>query len=93
MHHLTSRVDCIRIKSICLLRPPLYMRVLLLRASALLQLLSMHEADYLRTQMEIEFPSIFDVDIYEWKKANWPEFAAQDRAEKEHTQSKIRREK
>ncbi|KAE8391174.1 hypothetical protein BDV23DRAFT_182700 [Aspergillus alliaceus] len=52
---------------------------------------SMHEADYLRTQMEIEFPSIFDVDIYEWKKANWLEFTAQDRAEKEHIQSKIRR--
>jgi hypothetical protein len=54
-----------------------------------LRLGSMHAADYLRKQqMEIGFPSIFDVDIYEWKKVNWPEFAAQDRAEKEHTQSK-----
>ncbi|GAB1199548.1 hypothetical protein APSETT444_008898 [Aspergillus pseudonomiae] len=52
---------------------------------------SMHEADYLRTQMEIEFPSIFDVDIYEWKKANWSAFPAQDRAEKEHIESKIHR--
>ncbi|RHZ62718.1 hypothetical protein CDV55_105969 [Aspergillus turcosus] len=50
---------------------------------------SMHEADYLRTQMEIEFPSIFDVDIYSWKKANWSGLAGQDKAKKEDFESKI----
>ncbi|KAB8227606.1 uncharacterized protein BDW43DRAFT_316659 [Aspergillus alliaceus] len=37
----------------------------------------MHEAEYLRAQMRLDFPSIFDVDIYEWKVANW--YTAEDR--------------